>query len=57
MNETDVKDKRGNVVISPGLKVRHKGSQYEYTVDHVEGEGEGSCGGAEGGTSQASQGP
>ena len=35
MNETDVKDARGNVVISPGLKVRHKGSQYEYTVDHI----------------------
>ena len=35
MNETDIKDKRGNVVISPGLKVRHKGSQYEYTVDQV----------------------
>jgi hypothetical protein len=40
MNETDVKDKRGNVVISPGLKVRHKGSQYEYTVDHVAKDGE-----------------
>ncbi len=41
MNETDVKDKRGNVVISPGLKVRHKGSQYEYTVDHVAQDGDG----------------
>ncbi len=35
MRETDVKDKRGNVVISKGLKVRHKKSQYEYTVDSV----------------------
>jgi len=35
MNETDIKDKRGNVVISPGLKVRHKDSQFEYTVDQV----------------------
>jgi len=35
MRETDVKDKRGNVVISKGLKVRHTKSQYEYTVDSV----------------------
>ena len=35
MNETDVKDSRGNVVISKGLKVRHKDSQFEYTVDSV----------------------
>ena len=35
MNETDVKDSRGNVVIAPGLKVRHKDSQFEYTVDQV----------------------
>jgi len=35
MKETDVKDKRGNIVISKGLKVRHKKSQYEYTVDSV----------------------
>ena len=35
MNETNVKDTRGNVIISPGLKVRHKDSQYEYTVDQV----------------------
>ena len=31
----DIKDKHGNVVIQPGLKVRHKDSQYEYTVDDV----------------------
>ncbi len=35
MNETDVKDSRGNVVISKGLKVRHKDSPFEYTVDSV----------------------
>ena len=31
----DIKDEHGNVVIQPGLKVRHKASQYEYTVDDV----------------------
>lgn len=35
MNETDIKDKRDNIIISPGLKVRHKKSQFEYTVDSV----------------------
>ena len=35
MNETDIRDERDNIVISPGLKVRHKKSQYEYTVDSV----------------------
>lgn len=35
MRETDIKDKRGNVIISSGLKVRHKKSQYEYTVDSI----------------------
>ena len=35
MNETDVKDSKGNIIISPGLKVRHKDSQFEYTVDQV----------------------
>lgn len=35
MREMDVKDKQGNVVISAGLKVRHKKSQYEYTVDSI----------------------
>jgi hypothetical protein len=38
--ETDVIDGFGNVIISQGLKVRHKKSGYEYTVDHVEGEGD-----------------
>ena len=35
LDETDVKDDQGNIVISPGLKVRHKSSQFEYTVDDV----------------------
>ena len=35
LKEVDVKDKRGNLVISPGLKVRHKKSQFEYTVKKV----------------------
>ena len=35
IRETDVKDERGEIVISPGLKVRHKDSQFEYTVDGV----------------------
>jgi len=35
LTELDVQDKVGNIVISPDLKVRHKDSQYEYTVDTV----------------------
>lgn len=35
--EADMFDKEGNQLLSPGLKVRHKKSGYEYTVDHVEG--------------------
>ena len=35
LGETDVRDDAGNIIISPGLKVRHKASQYEYTVDNV----------------------
>ena len=33
--ESDLEDGQGNIVISPGLKVRHTDSQYEYTVDSV----------------------
>ena len=33
--ESEIEDKQGNIVISPGLKVRHKKSQYEYAVDSV----------------------
>tara|TARA_B100000886_G_C20331144_1_gene452461 strand:- start:489 stop:908 length:420 start_codon:yes stop_codon:yes gene_type:complete len=39
--ESETVDSRGNVLISKDLKVRHKDSGYEYTVDHIEGEGEG----------------
>ena len=35
LNEVEVVDKRGNVIIHHGLKVRHKDSQFEYTVDDV----------------------
>ena len=35
LQETEVQDSSGRVVISPGLKVRHKKSQYEYTVDSI----------------------
>ena len=38
--EADMFDKEGNQLLSPGLKVRHKKSGYEYTVDHVEGKGD-----------------
>tara|TARA_A100001037_G_C15078135_1_gene602817 strand:+ start:581 stop:1003 length:423 start_codon:yes stop_codon:yes gene_type:complete len=41
MSETDLLDKQGNVVIHKGLKVRHKESQYEYTVDSVAQDAEG----------------
>ena len=38
--EADMFDTEGNQLLSPGLKVRHKKSGYEYTVDHVEGDGD-----------------
>ncbi len=41
MSETDLLDKQGNVVIHKGLKVRHKDSQFEYTVDSVAQDAEG----------------
>ena len=40
LKETDMYDKRGNQLLAQGLKVKHKASGYEYTVDHVEGEGD-----------------
>ena len=36
MKESDVRDARGNVVIEPGLKVRHKKSGLEYSVQDIE---------------------
>ena len=41
IEESDVFDSRGNNVLTPGLKVRHKDTNFEYTVDSVEGEDEG----------------
>ena len=38
--EADMFDTEGNQLLSPGLKVRHQKSGYEYTVDHVEGDGD-----------------
>ena len=38
LEEVDMYDGRGNQVLTPDLKVKHKASGYEYTVDHVEGE-------------------
>jgi len=35
LSEVDVTDKEGNVLISKDLKVIHKDSGYEYTVDDV----------------------
>lgn len=40
LEEVDVYDNRGNMLLSKDLKVRHKASGYEYTIDHVEGEGD-----------------
>lgn len=41
LGEADVFDDKGNLVIAPDLKVRHKKSGYEYTVGHVEGDEDG----------------
>ena len=38
--EADMFDKEGNQLLSQGLKIKHKGSGYEYTVDRVEGKGD-----------------
>jgi hypothetical protein len=40
LEEVDMYDNRGNMLLAKDLKVRHKASGYEYTVDHVEGEGD-----------------
>ena len=37
--ETKVFDDEGNLLLSPGLKVKHEDSGYEYSIDHVDGEG------------------
>ena len=41
INEAEIFDAQGNIIIKPDLKVRHKGSGYEYTVDRVEGDSPG----------------
>jgi hypothetical protein len=38
INEVDVQDKMGNIVLSRGLKIRHTDSGYEYTVGAVDPE-------------------
>ena len=38
IGEADVFDEDGKVVLSPDLKVRHKDSGYEYTIDRVDDE-------------------
>jgi hypothetical protein len=35
VRETSIKDPNGKILISPGLKVRHKDSGFEYTVDSI----------------------
>ena len=40
LEEVDMFDGRGNMVLTPDLKVKHNASGYEYTIDHVEGEGD-----------------
>lgn len=35
INEVEVHDKQGKIIISPGLKVRHKKSKFEYTVQGI----------------------
>ena len=35
ISETEIKDEYGNIIIQPGLKVHHKESQFEYTVEDV----------------------
>jgi len=39
--EAEAIDNRGNVLVAKDLKVRHIDSGFEYTVDRVEGEGDG----------------
>ena len=41
IGESDVYDSHDNMLLSPGLKVRHKDSSFEYTVDSVSGEDSG----------------
>ncbi len=38
IGESDAFDERGNMILTPDLKVRHKKSGYEYTIANVKGE-------------------
>ena len=38
--EADITDSQGEIIIGSGLKIRHKESQFEYTVDSVIEDGE-----------------
>ena len=38
LDESDAFDERGNLILAPDLKVRHKKSGYEYTIANVEGD-------------------
>ena len=40
LEEVDIYDERGNMLLTKDLKVKHKGSGYEYTVDRVDGDGD-----------------
>lgn len=40
IGEVDLVDNAGNILVTPGLKVRHKSSGYEYTVAGVAGDGD-----------------
>jgi hypothetical protein len=40
LDENDIYDSHGNMILSPGLKVRHKDSQFEYTIDSITGDKE-----------------
>ena len=37
--EAQLVDKRGNLLLSPDLKVKHKKSGFEYTIDSIDGDG------------------
>ena len=41
LQEASIFDAQGNIIIKPDLKVRHKDSGYEYTVDRVDGDSPG----------------
>jgi len=36
LNEVEIQDKKGNIILSPGLKIRHKKSKFEYTIKSID---------------------